>query len=65
MVEIEFEDKIKNLKLNKSKLIVDLMVDLKISPEAYVCILNGNVVTENEIVTEKDKIKFARVWSGG
>ena len=65
MVEVEFEGKIKNLKLNKSKLIVDLMVDLKISSEAYVCILNGKVVTESEKVIETDKIKFVRVWSGG
>ncbi len=65
MVEVEFEGKIKNLKLNEPQLIIDLMTILKINTEAYVCILNGCVVTENEKVTETDKIKLVKVWSGG
>ena len=65
MVEVEFNGEFKILKLKESLLISDLMDTLKINSDAYVSILNGIVVTENEIVTEKDKIKFVKVWSGG
>ena len=52
--EVEFEGKL-----------IDLMAKLNITPQEYVCILNGDVVTEFEEVTQNDSVKFVRVWSGG
>ena len=65
VVEIEYDGRTKKLNLTEPKLIVDLMTVLEINPEAYISLLNGNVVTEDEIINEKDKVKFVRVWSGG
>jgi sulfur carrier protein ThiS len=43
----------------------ELMASLGVSPEEYVAVLNGQVVTELEAVPPGSRLKLVRVWSGG
>lgn len=63
MVEVELEGKTR--KVDASGTIKDLMALLNITPEAYLSVLNGEVVTEYEDISPGDHVKFVKVWSRG
>lgn len=63
MVSVEIGGKVSDIDF-RGKLI-DLMAELGVSPEEYVCLLNGEVVTEFEDASPGDRVKFVKVWSGG
>ncbi|MBR9690025.1 MAG: hypothetical protein GOV01_03965 [Candidatus Altiarchaeota archaeon] len=65
MVKVELEGVVTELSIKGSTIILDIMTSLKITPEEYVSILNGEVVTEREPLSKNDELKFVRVWSGG
>ncbi|MEK6900293.1 MAG: MoaD/ThiS family protein [Nanoarchaeota archaeon] len=43
----------------------DLLDLLKINPETVIVVRNDEVITENELLSEKDALKFLSVISGG
>ena len=61
-VELEGKEKQINFPGNTIK---ELMDEMKLILDEYVPVLNGSVVTELEEISDGDKIKFVRVWSGG
>jgi sulfur carrier protein ThiS len=63
MVKVKLEGEVKNVKASGT--IKDLMGFLSITPEEYLSVLNGEVVTEHEPFSSRDTVKFVRVWSGG
>jgi sulfur carrier protein ThiS len=64
MVEvfIEKENKIKQVKENNLKAILD---SLKINPETILIVKNDELITINTKINPKDKIKLLSVVSGG
>ena len=63
-IKVELEKKMQNVELT-GKTIKDLMTQLDLILDEYVPILNGTIVTELEKLSDKDTVKFVRVWSGG
>ncbi len=47
------------------KTVLELLTKLKINPTTIIITKNGELVTEEEKVTEKDEIKLLSVISGG
>ena len=43
----------------------ELLKKLSLSSEGYLVIVNGNLVAEDEIISEGDNVKIIRVVSGG
>ena len=43
----------------------DLLVHLKLNPEAFLVVRNNQVITEEEILQDQDKIELLSVISGG
>lgn len=48
-----------------SKTVNELLKELKINPVSHITILNGEIVTEDEEIQEKDEIDIKEVVSGG
>jgi sulfur carrier protein ThiS len=65
IVTVQIGEKTKKIQAGISKTLEDLMNKLGISPEEYICVVNGGIVTEKEKFSQKDKIRFVKVWSGG
>ena len=62
-MKVELEGEVREVKGNRK--LTEVMEELGISPEEYICVLNGEVVTEFEVAKDGDVVKFVRVWSGG
>lgn len=45
--------------------VTDLLEELKINPETVLVVRKGEVLTEKEILQDKDKIELLSVISGG
>ena len=43
----------------------DLLKQLKLNPEAFIVVRNSEVITEDEILQDQDKIELLSVISGG
>lgn len=56
---------IRKVQAGNSRNLEDLMNKVGISPEEYICVVNGEIVTEKEKFSVKDEIRFVKVWSGG
>ena len=63
-IQVELEKKEQTVDL-QGDTIKALMDQLNLILDEYVPILNGSVVTELEKLSDGDKVKFVRVWSGG
>ncbi len=62
-MKVEFEGKVREVRGGRK--LIEIMKELGVSPEEYICVLNGEVVTEFEVAREGDTLKLVRVWSGG
>lgn len=62
-VFIEREEK--ELEIKFSGTVKELMKKLNLNPEVFIVSKNGEVVTEDELLDDKDKIDFLSVVSGG
>lgn len=60
----EREGTIEKINLEGS-LVADLLRHLRINPEIVLVVRNNEVLTEDEILKEKDSIKILSVISGG
>ena len=56
--EIELDD-VKDLTVRK------ILKSLDLLPETYLCVRNGELVTEQEVVKDGDTIRVVQVISGG
>ena len=65
VVKVIFEDKTEDIKIKDGIKIIDLLKQLDKNPEDYLTVLNGEVVTELEVLKDEDVLKLVRVWSGG
>ena len=61
---IEKENKTKNLKISKIS-VKDLLKKLKLSQNTVLVIRNNELVSEEEILFDKDTVKIMSVVSGG
>jgi len=55
----------KEYELNKSMSVNKIYKRLSISPESYLAVRDGKLLTENDIVNDGDTIKIIAVISGG
>ncbi|MDO8655801.1 MAG: MoaD/ThiS family protein [Nanoarchaeota archaeon] len=61
---IEKENRTDTVNFNKS-LVSDLLKEMNINPETVIVVRDGEVITEKEILKDKDKIELLSVISGG
>ena len=61
-VHLEKENKTLNI---QARTIAELLKKLKLNPTIYLVTVNGELVTENYKLKNKDKIKILPVVSGG
>lgn len=61
---IEKENRTDTVNFNKS-LVSDLLKEMNINPETVIVVRSGEVLTEKEILQDKDKIELLSVISGG
>ena len=66
MVTIHFEkdNTTKSIK-TKAKTVIELLRELKINPETILITRNNEVITEDEKISEDDKLEILSVISGG
>ncbi len=65
-IKIKYRGQEKILKFNKEKIKgIDILKKLNLSPEYAFIVKNGEVIPENETVSEKDNIKVVNAISGG
>ena len=64
-IKVIIDGKKRVLNYKKGMKIVDLARENKIVLSNYIVIVNGNIVPEDEIVKDKDKIEFLKIASGG
>lgn len=60
----ERENTIQKIKFGGSK-VAELLQQLKLNQEAFLVVRNNEVITEEEILNDKDKIELLSVVSGG
>ena len=55
----------KNIELDEDSSIKDLLAKMNINPVTVIVSKDNNIITEDEKVNDKDKIKLISVISGG
>ncbi len=61
---IEKENRTNAVNFN-GNVVMDLLKEIKINPETVIVVRSGEVLTEKEILFDKDKIELLSVISGG
>ncbi len=61
---IERDNSTKNILFSEST-VLELLRHLKINPETVIVVRNNEVITEKELLCDKDKIELLSVISGG
>jgi len=61
---IEKENRIDAINFN-GNVVADLLKEIRINPETVIVVREGEVLTEKEILQDKDKIELLSVISGG
>ena len=61
---IEKENRIDAINFN-GNVVADLLKEIRINPETVIVVREGEVLTEKEILFDKDKIELLSVISGG
>jgi sulfur carrier protein len=64
-MEVFIEKGDEKRKMRFSGSVAKLLSLLKLSPESVVVVKDGEVVTEDELLSDKDKVKILSVVSGG
>ena len=64
-VYIEKENATRQIKLKENKKIKEIVKELGISINSVILVKNDSICLEDEIVSDKDKIKILSVVSGG
>ena len=59
------ENKEKTIELGKNSLVKDLLANMKINPVTVIVSRDNNIITEDEKINDKDKIRLFSVISGG
>ena len=59
------ENKEKTVELDKNSSVKDLLANMKINPVTVIVSRDNNIITEDEKVNDKDKIRLFSVISGG
>jgi len=59
------ENKEKTIELDVNSSVKDLLGKMNINPVTVIVSRNSNIITEDETVNDKDKIKLISVISGG
>jgi sulfur carrier protein ThiS len=62
-VEIKLRDKVYHIPAGQT--LGKVMKSLGFSPESYLAVRNGEMITEDEILKEGDQIQLVAVISGG
>ena len=55
----------KNIELDENSSIKDLLAKMNINPVTVIVSKDNNIITEDEKINDKDKIKLISVISGG
>ena len=55
----------KTIEIGKNSSVKDLLADMKINPVTVIVSRDNNIITEDEKVNDKDKIRLFSVISGG
>jgi len=63
-MKIKLGKEIKEIDKNLKR-VIDIFIELNLSPDEYLVIRDGEVLTEDEEVKESDEIELIRVISGG
>lgn len=65
-IELFIERENKNKRVDFSgKTVAEFLKDIKINPETVIVVRNNEVLTEKEILNDKDKVELLSVISGG
>lgn len=64
-IYFEKENKTKKINLKKNITLKELLKELNITLDSIILVKNDEICLEDEIVTNKDKIKLLSVVSGG
>ena len=59
------ENKEKTIELDINSSVRDLLTKMNINPVTVIISRDNNIITENETINDKDKIKLISVISGG
>ena len=59
------ENREKTIELGKNSSVKDLLANMKINPVTVIVSRDNNIITEDEKVNDKDKIRLFSVISGG
>ena len=62
---LERENKTINIEIKNKKSLIEILKQLNISNDSVILVKNNNICLEDEIVSNKDKIKILSVVSGG
>lgn len=65
IILLKYDDEYKKMNVKKSCCILDVLDKLNINREIVVPKKNGNIVTEFDVLNEKDKLQLIFVKSGG
>lgn len=64
-MEIQIDKPKKNIKKEFNGTVNELLIELKLNKETVIVVRNGELVTEDEILKNNDRIKILSVVSGG
>ena len=59
------ENKEKTIEVDENSSVKDLLTKMNINPVTVIVSRDDNIITENEKINDKDKIKLISVISGG
>lgn len=59
------ENKEKTIEIDKNSSVKELLANMKINPVTVIVSRDNNIITEDEKVNDKDKIRLFSVISGG
>lgn len=62
---IERQNKWIDVNIKKKAKVIDVLKKLKINPSAVIVVRNNELITEDEIIKNDEKIKVLSVVSGG
>jgi sulfur carrier protein ThiS len=65
IILLKYNDEYKKMIVKKSSCILDVLDRLGINREIVIPKKNGNIVTEFDVLNEKDKLQLIFVKSGG
>jgi len=64
-MEVEVEGEVKVVSAGPGSTVGEVMGELGVTPEGYIAVLDGRVVTEKEPVPAGARLQLVRVWSSG